>query len=112
MCPKNMAEPRGSLMLRPLLLVLVVTTIGCTTSLPPGSSPPAVTQAGQVSQPAVQQGPIQQKECTTGFSDPCSMCMLKCTPGGNVCNINIAAPPAAMVACIHANCTEACPDDR
>lgn len=100
-------------MLRPLL-VLVVTMIGCTTSLPPSSSPPAATQAGpgvaptgQVGQQAVQQKPIQQKECTTGFGDPCSTCVLKCTPGGDVCAPGVVNN-AAIAACMRANCMDVC----
>ncbi len=97
-------------MLRPLFLVLVIAMAGCTTSLPPDSSPPAATPAGQGGKHALQQKPIQQKECTTGFGDPCSTCMLKCIPGGDICAAG--ALNAATNACIRANCAEACPDDR
>src|SRR5262249_43139018 len=107
MCPKNMAEPGGSLVLRPLLFVLVVIMSGCTANLPPGSSPPTVAQAGQVSQQPTQQKPIKQKECTAGFGDPCSTCMLKCAPGGDVCGPGVG-DNAAIGACIRANCMEVC----
>jgi hypothetical protein len=99
-------------MLRPLLLVVVVTMIGCTTSLPPGSSPPAVTPAGQLSQ----QAPMQiQQQARVGdggacvlpdFGDPCSACVLKCAPPGEPCRD--AGPSAVTVACVRANCREAC----
>jgi hypothetical protein len=113
-------------MLRPLLLVLVVTIVACTTSVPPGYCPPATTQAGQAYQKIAQQvlgicyqeplPPPQQQArvgdggaCTGGFGDPCSTCILTCIPGGDVCAD--AALDAATIACVRANCTEACTSD-